>query len=145
MTSRGELTLRSGRIVRVQELRQWRFYEGLLEGLPTVEMNRRGLERILADERGKFYGADPLVLPPKETPIAHDGPYRLGVPASLPGIVCVARLDSPYAARDKSGDFFFSGLGVIWFQSDFALPIESGILEQLQSIDWDRYAVDMEY
>jgi hypothetical protein len=63
MTSRGELQLRSGRIVRIQELRQRRVYEGLLEGLPTVEWNRRLLDRLLADERGKFYGADPLLLP----------------------------------------------------------------------------------
>jgi hypothetical protein len=59
--------------------------------------------------------------------------------------VCVARLESRYAARDKSGDFFFSGLGVVWFQPDFAFPIESAVLAQLQSLDWGRHAVDMEY
>jgi hypothetical protein len=38
MIGTGELPLPSGRIVRVQELRQRRVYEGLLEGLPTESM-----------------------------------------------------------------------------------------------------------
>jgi hypothetical protein len=145
MTSSGELQLRSGRLVRVQELRQRRFYEGLLEGLPTTEFNRRHLEDILAAERGRFYGADPVLIPPNETPISRpvDRPYRFGVPASFPEKVCVARLESPQPARDPSKHL--SGLGVVWFQPEFAFPIEAGVLEQLRDLDWDRHAVDLEY
>jgi hypothetical protein len=145
MTGRDTVQLRTGRIVRIDELRQWRFYEGLLEGVPRVELNRQLLERVLAHERGKFYGADPMLIPPKETPISYgDGrPHRFGAPASLPGIVCVARLGSLEPARDRSRQC--SGLGVVWLQPDFAFPIESGVLEQVQSIDWDRYAADLDY
>jgi hypothetical protein len=57
--------------------------------------------------------------------------------------VCVVRLDSHQPVRDQSKHL--SGLGVVWFQADFAFPIESAALEQLQSIDWDRHAVDWEY
>jgi hypothetical protein len=118
------------------ELRQARVYEGLLEGLPTIAMNRRIVEGLVADERGKFYGADPVLLAPKETPIPHHGdrPYSFGVPASLPAIVCIARLYSPEPARDRTKDM--SGLGVMWFQPDFAFPIDPEVLEQLRAIDW---------
>ena len=143
MVSNRKIELRSGRIVYVRALRQWQFYEGLLEGLPTVEMNRQGLEHILAEERGKSYGADPLLIPPKETPIPYDGRYPFGAPASLPEIVCVARLSSLQPAGDRSKDT--SGLGIVWFQHEFAFPIEPDVLEQLRAIEWEQHAVDMEY
>ena len=41
-------TLRSGRNVWLRSLRQWRFYESLLEGLPTAEMNQEFLAEALA-------------------------------------------------------------------------------------------------
>jgi hypothetical protein len=67
-------------------------------------------------------------------------PHRFGIPASLPAIVCVARLGSLEPARDPSRQC--SGLGVVWLQPDFAFPIEPDVLEQLRSMDWDRHATD---
>jgi hypothetical protein len=139
-----KLELRSGRVVQVCELWQWLVYEGLLEGLPTREMNRREIERIAADERWRHYGAAPIVLPPNETPIPYhdDRPYPFGEPARLPAIVCGARLESA-PARDAS--MHLSGLCVVWFQPDFAFPIDPEALEHLRGIDWERHAIDMEY
>jgi hypothetical protein len=145
MARSGEIELASGRTVYVRELRQSQFYEGLLEGLPTVEMNRRGVEGILRKERERYDGAEPLLVPPKESPIEYGGgtPYPFGVPAALPGIVCVARLTSLKPARDMSKDF--SRLCVVWFQAEFAFPIDPEVRGYLGMIDWGRHAVDLEY
>jgi hypothetical protein len=141
MPVRGELQLRSGRIVHVMELRQWPTYEGLLVGLPNARRNGRLVDDILVSERGKFYGADPLLLKPKTSPMLRpDGKPSRPAAAWLPAIVCVARLECQESVRDRSKDF--SGLGVVWFQPDFAFPIEPEPLEQLLAIDWDRHAVD---
>jgi hypothetical protein len=129
----------------LRELRQWQFYEGLLEGLPTVEMNRRRLEYFLGQQCGKIYGADPLLIRPTEKPIEswRDEPYPFGEPAAFPSILCMARFDSLQPARDPRKDF--SGLVVVWFQEEFAFPIDPEALEQLRAIDWERHAVDLVY
>jgi hypothetical protein len=143
MPVRGELQLRSRRIVHVMALRQWSTYEGWLVGSPTARNNGRLVDEILASERGRFYGADPLLLKPKTSPLLRpDGKPSRPAAAWLPAVVCVARLECQEPVRDRSKDF--SGLGVVWFQPDFAFPIEPEPLEQLLAIDWDRHAVDSE-
>lgn len=142
---KAQLQLHTGRFLYLRELRQWELYEGLLEGVPTSEMNRRRLERIAAEYRGKAYGSDPLLIQPSENLFewSRDEPYPFGKPATLPEIVCVARFDSLEPARDPDKEL--SGLGVIWFQNEFAFPIDPVVLDRLMAIDWERYAVDMDY
>jgi len=31
---------------------------------------------------------------------------------------------------------------VVWFQEEFALPIEAGIVDQIKAIDREKFAVD---
>ncbi len=142
MPKNGELVLNSGRQIYLRSLKQWEFYEGLLEGLPTVEMNRRRLERIVAEHRVPY--GEPFVIQPDEKPIEYTGGrYPFGTPAAFPGIACVGRFDSlsPVGDRDKD----FSGLVVIWFQQDFAFPIARDVVEELQRLAWESLALDMEY
>jgi hypothetical protein len=140
-----QIQLRTGRIIYLRELRQWGFYEGLIEGVPTTEMNRRRLEGIVAEYRGKSYGADPLLIPPVEKVIEWDrnSPYPFGNPAVVPSIVCAARFESLQPAHDLSKDF--SGLLVIWFQNKFAFPIDPVVLDRLHATEWERLAVDDYY
>ena len=50
-TTQREIQLSSGREIFLKELRQYCFYEGVLEGVlegvPTTETNRTGIERFL--------------------------------------------------------------------------------------------------
>ena len=139
-----EFVLSSGHTVRVLELRQSRTYEGLLEGLPTTKSNARTLEYLVKAAAADYprYGA-PLLLPCKETltPWEEPQPYPFGTPATLPGVICIARLGSLQAARD--GDW--SAMIVIWLQNDFAFPIAEPIMQRLIDIDWARLATDFEY
>ena len=118
------------------------FYEGLLEGLPTTAMNRRRVEGIIAECRGKWHGEEPLLIQPTEKPIEweRDTPYPFGEPAALPKIVCVARFYCLEPARDSSKER--SDLQVIWFQEEFAFPIDADVLDRLRAMDWEQHAVD---
>lgn len=146
MSKVGELDLPSGRRLYLRELTQRLTYEGLLEGLPTAERNKQRLDQLVADYRDKPYAGKPYLIRPKETLIEYsrDGrPYPFGTPSALPAVTCIARFDSLQPARDQSSDL--SGLVVIWFQEEFAFPIDATVLAQLLAIDWDTHAVDVSY
>lgn len=137
-----DLRLDSGRSVSLVTLRQFSVYEGLLEGLPTREMNAQIIDRLVAEEQARPFASAPLLLTPEQRPLEgyHDRPYPFGKPASLPQIACVGRFRSLRPARNPSDDC--SELVVIWFQNDFAPPIGPEVWPHFRAIDWDRHATD---
>lgn len=43
--------------------------------------------------------------------------------------------------REDDEDIAFASiLAVVWFQENFALPIDESVLERIKAIDWDRLA-----
>jgi uncharacterized protein (TIGR02996 family) len=139
-----EITLRSGRWLLLRELRQWNFYEGLLEGLPTQELNQRLIENIITAEREGRH-AEPYLIQPPERLIENysQSLYRDRRPAGIPGIACVARFTSLQPAKDKNRHA--SELVVIWFQDDFAFPIDPAVREHIRAIDWEKHAADFDW
>jgi len=143
MLNTSELDLPSGRSLSLQELRQHRTYEVLIEGLPTVEWNKMYLERLLANHRDKPYERGPYLIRPSEKPINYDRGgrrYPFGTPSALPLVTCLGRFVSHRPARDMNCDT--SGLLVIWFQEEFAFPIDPAVVPQLLAIDWEAHATD---
>jgi uncharacterized protein (TIGR02996 family) len=140
-----EVRLQSGRTVYLQALRQYEVYAGLLEGLSRTEMNRRHINRLLNEERTKSRGEEPYLIRPTETPIEHrrQEPHPWGPPAALPDVACVGYFHSFGPARDSSRDC--SGLAIIWFQDEFAFPIDPGVWKQLVAVDWEQHAIDGDY
>lgn len=129
----GDITLRVGGTISCSSLRQWRTYTGLLEGLPTRQMNERDIEHLLKQERDRgWWAGEPYLVPPVVRSIEYDGKYPFGVPEALPHVTCVARYIS-YPAE----------LTVIWFQQEFAFPIDPQVFDHLQGIDWARLAIDV--
>src|SRR5262249_35814264 len=55
-----DLTLRSGRALRLASLRQWGVYNGLLAGYPTAVDNRETVNHIVAEERTRT-GTEPYL------------------------------------------------------------------------------------
>jgi hypothetical protein len=86
---------------------------------------------------------EPYLIPPSETLINLERDYPFGMPAEIPKITCVAQFDSFDPARDKLMDA--STLPIVWFQSDFAFPIDEAIEAQIRSLDWEKYASDFQY
>lgn len=140
-----EFKLRSGRTVRLRDLRQRGTYEGLLEGLPTSERNKRLMASLLRDEAHALYAVPAYLIAPLEQAIRlpEGESYPFGTPAALPAITCVGRFDSLSPTATGSGDA--SGLVVIWFQEEFQYPPPSDIVASLQLIDWDAHAGNYEY
>lgn len=141
MGARGRIDLIDGCSIRLRKLNQHEIYAGLLEGLPTRRMNADIIQRLVQNE-GQRLGAAPYVVPPIEKPITYPKKYPFGEPASLPPIACVATFDSLDPARDKQKDY--SSLVIIWFQQDYAFPIEPDVFEHIRKIDWTRLASDYE-
>ncbi len=137
--------LRNGRDIGLLSIHQTLTYAGLLEGLPTQEMNSRMIARALRQAQETWQGT-PYLIQPIEKPIEwkEEKSYPFGTPAALPEVLCLARFHS-VAACDPGPGRDYSELSIVWFQSDFALPIDQGVLKELGSIDWERHAVDFEW
>ena len=103
-------------------LDQYYTYEGLLLGVPTREMNQEMMDRLIARYVHPAEYGVPLLLEPEQQPLdvpAHI--HRLGTPARLPSVTCIASFNSGRPASDT--DDIWSVLRVIWFQDEFAFPI----------------------
>lgn len=131
------------REVSIECIHQWPTYRGLLEGLPTTQMNACILSRSKQYAR-KYCDIEAFhLLEPVQTAIKYEGKYPLGNPSALPPITCLAALWSLQPVRDKTKDA--ARLAVTWFQNEFAFPIDAAVLEQMKGIPFDRIAEDFEY
>jgi hypothetical protein len=147
MSKTGEIVLTSGREIGLIFLNQYLIYHGQLEGFPTARRNQMIIDHAVEEESKKQHGQAPYLIPPTQTPIILPGSarYPFGEPMKLPGVLCVARFKSRLPAHNP-GDpiLYYSQLSVIWFQEDFALPIDGAVMEALREIDWENLAYDVE-
>jgi hypothetical protein len=136
------LTLKSGRTVELVMLHQAQTYAGLMLGYPHRHLNDTIITSVL-EEASRLAGqwGQPYLVPPQETP--GDTPperLRVGPHVNLPGVVCTARFESFPPAHDPRADY--SVLIVVWFQGEFALPIDKGVRDALTEVDWNSLATD---
>ena len=137
-----ELIVENERSVTVNRLNQWRTYSGLIEGLPVERMNNEIIRRTL-DEAKELNTHNPVhLIEPVLTPIPYEGKYPFGTPISLPHITCVADLLC-FSPAKGSGDY--STLTVVWFQDDYAFPIEPDLLEKFEGLPWSDLAKDFSW
>jgi uncharacterized protein (TIGR02996 family) len=125
--------------ILLREFRQWDFYEGLLEGFPTSEQNREDLERLVQGERERRQ-QEAYLISPSERSVERRKDYPWGPCGVFPTIACVGRFVSFNPARDKSQHA--STLTIIWFQHEWAFPIDPGVREQIRAIEWEKHAHD---
>jgi hypothetical protein len=136
-----ELQLAGGISIRLQALDQHLFNAGILEGLPTRERNARHLAAAVKRARGP-QDAAVYVVPPDEVPIPYesDRPYPFGTPARFPEIACQARFDSISLTAQERRVADHSTLTILWWQEDWALPIDPKLVEHIEGIDWRSLA-----
>jgi hypothetical protein len=82
-----------------------------------------------------------FLVEPSQTPIEYNRAYSFGNPAILPSVACVARFQS--AAFDKNV-LHYTELAIVWFQEEFALPIDDSNLQKINSINWVEHAAEYE-
>jgi hypothetical protein len=131
----GIITLATGREIQIVQFEQELVYAGLLEGLPTREMNAKTIEHLLEQCRAGTE-VPVFLIAPVQTPIPYDGEYVFGEPARLPSVACVARCQS-----HVSDPLLISSLTIVWFQAQYAFPIDPDVLAQIGKIPWDSAAL----
>jgi hypothetical protein len=133
MTKGSMLKMNSGIEIFLDHIFQYRTYGGLIEGSPSSSLNRQLIEKANRHVKEKLwkdsfpYMIDPVIQirPAYPTP-------------SLPAVVCLAQFESWHAARDLGANM--SWLSVVWFQDDFAFPIDPQVLEHIKAVDWESLA-----
>lgn len=136
-----DLTLSSGRSVRLLYLSQSFTYGGWQEGVPDSRINDQIVESAARRAKEK-YQREPVLLKPRRRDYLRSPEHRDPDTEWLPVIesLCVLRSLSP--ARDLECDY--SSVTVVWYQDEFGLPT-GDFLEQFKQIDWERYAEDGDY
>jgi hypothetical protein len=109
-------------------------YIGLLDGSPTPDLNRRIVNR----ERERYRAAEhqPLLIEPFQTPDSCYSRER----ALLPQVFCVGDFQADcYVSDDLS---WRSELTLLWWQDDWALPIDTSVLAKVRQFAWRDFAYD---
>lgn len=133
------IKLASGRGIALGEFHQFSLYAGMLAGIPA-DNARFAVDALNEANRLIPQALPSLILQPIfrefDAPKYHgDSVKKL---RALSPIASVAVFTS--STLESSPDNIYSSLKVIWFQETFGLPVDPHILNQLQSIDWEREA-----
>lgn len=144
------IKLATGRSLKLYRLDQTMTYAGMIEGLPSEQLNDDLIEWSLKSAQKASPNHPPyLIKPVKRSFIRTPGDCdhareRFSGPAEfLPNVRCIGAFSSQGAARDKTKPM--SLLTVVWFQDEYGLPTNPELLEQLRMIDWDNLAEDGDY
>lgn len=132
------LEMNDGREIYLERLTQSLTYEGLIEGVPSSEMNRQYLAGLMARPAERHFERSCYVVQPQERRVSRPG--LLAELGWLPRITCVGVFGSRSAARDPDADM--SCLRIIWLQDHFALPIAPDALAEIKALDWAARAAD---
>lgn len=117
--------------VSLEKLVQQYTYGGLLEGFPGEMVNRMVLRNIERSAKNDLHLEEIYTLLPGE------------MSEEFPPVVCMARLECGSVFKDKEKDY--SSIAVIWFQEEFAFPIEAATLEQFKTIPFRELCAEFEY
>jgi hypothetical protein len=131
----------SGRDIRLNTLVQYHTYAGLLEGAPGQDINAALVQEAVDTARARLLTVGtPFLIKPIERPLDPEVRPSRGLPQRmrLPNIVCLA----DFFSMDPAGDDrdLFSSLPIVWFQDEFALPIDPNIEREIVAVDWDALA-----
>lgn len=137
------LIIENNKEVTIKSIKQWHTYGGLLEGIPTDKMNTQIIERTKIEAKEFSRMEEIYLIEPKQEPIDYDGNYPFGNPAALPGVTCVAELWHNDVFRDT--DKMFSSLCIIWFQEDYAFPIDEEIVKDIKEIPFSKICGEFDY
>lgn len=141
------LTLDSGRKIYLTNLHQSRTYANVIEGIPRYSPEDASQRfAILSQQHDPLYLLDQTPVPlPISASYAKDLSLLPNL-YSLPPITIVARFESSSPAQ-KPGEtpdsLECSALNFLWFQQNFAMPIDDQICSKLKAIDWDHHAKNL--
>ena len=119
--------------VNITQIRQSLTYKSQLEGIPSPQDNLKIIEQA-AQTLKSYTGLDEIfIIKPAMVPVPLDilMPYDQ-TKETLPKITCMIKVMHHQAWRDTEMDY--SELGILWFQQEFAFPIDQEVLKQMADI-----------
>jgi len=156
-----KITLLDGREVALFRLYQRYTYEGVLAGGPSAERNNAMCEEAVAHARARPWlsaNAPVTLIPPKihhqqanltpkfmrqwERLTGSNVSPPLSVP-QLPAVICFGCFASD--VLKSRPDEFGSRLCIIWFQPQFALPVDPEVECEIKSVAWEKLAAGYEF
>lgn len=136
--SRGRIALHCGTTISLHRLDQSLTYSGMLEGYPNRPLNQRlvtGIQAHLEKQSGwKPYLVEPYEREVPEREVPERTPAGEQPWVELPRVQCVGWFQS-----NSLGEFG-SRLAIIWFQDDFAFPIDPRVETKIRTLVWSRHA-----
>ena len=142
------ITLRSGHRILLTALDQCTTYAGLIEGNPGKSMNDGIVEQAISEaQRHCVDGAKPYLLAPARRDFLREPGDMAIVPVVLepiewlPLVLCVGFFSGPSVRNPNA---YKSVLTLVWFQDEYAMPIDARILERIAFLNWDAVAMDVE-
>jgi hypothetical protein len=127
--------------VRLITLHQSLTYAGLVEGVPTDRLNRRLIDSAVRDAKEVFGHAEPFLFRPEQTPFDIGRKYPFGEPATIPAVRCIAYFECLFPTP-KGQDADYSCMTMVWFQDEFAMPIDPDVLNKIRAVDWLELATN---
>ncbi len=129
------ITLRSGRAVAIESLTQAQTYAGWLEETPSAQDNDRIIDAAVPPRAV-------LIRPLRRAYLRNPEETHAAGAEWLPLVTCTVRLTSTQGAKGNGAQGSF--LTVVWFQDEYALPIEPAVLAQISELPWESLASDQE-
>jgi len=135
-----KIVLSSGREIFLNSIHQSYTYEGLLLGHPNREMNDRYIRWNMESALEKMNATRAyLVSPPLiEVEIDERVKQHYKDAIRMPYIVCYGQFESSVIKGDDANDS--SWLTIVWYQEEFAMPIDVSVIEHIKMIDWEKEA-----
>jgi hypothetical protein len=133
-----KIILTSGREIALSALHQSLTYSGVLAGRLDADAKDDQIE-VLLDKANQVFmeGTEPHLIPPVTVKTEMPGGWTQ---EKLPAVMCLAEFGSGELKRPGSNPY--SSMFFAWFQDEFALPIDPGVVRQIQQIDWEANAID---
>lgn len=138
------LIMGDGIEVAITQMSQFITYKNIIEGVPGSEDNAK-IMRLAPEKLKEFtwldeiYIVDPIMVPvPAHISYSHDE-----MKETLPKITCMVKVNHQKAFRDYDMDY--SQLGILWFQNEFAMPIDQAVLNQMANIPFKKLCGEFGY
>lgn len=145
---RRKLKLCSNRIIFLESLEQSTTYVGLLTGSPDKSFNDVIINEAISKAKKNYpKKANVHLIKPKRCKnlnIDKSIPTQILGNAKLewlPLIQCSGVFKSSAIDNAKDGSL----LKIVWYQDDFALPIQKEIIKKISELKWESLATDFDY
>jgi len=131
-----KIELSSGREIFLNKIYQDYTYDGLLLGHPNKEMNDRYVKNSIESAREMMSSPATYLVSPPLIEVEIEEHYKDAI--RMPYITCYGQFESSKIKGDEYNDG--SWLTIIWYQEEFAMPIDSSVTEHIKTISWEEVA-----